>query len=371
MGGNLSSLQESTSLRFLNLRKTKIFGDISSLQALSQLLEVYLEDTKASGDLSGFQDLRQMRKLYLSYTFIQGDLSSLRKLEWLQDLTLTQTMVKGQLSATKLWAKNILFLHLDQTFISGDLSSLRGFGDLEQLHLSYTNLTGSLLSLKASQNSLRELYLAGTQVTGDLGDPLIFRKLEEVDLSGTQIFGRFGSAWRGKLPQLRVLKLNNCKQLPFLPLGEDLLDLRSHFYSDQSQVILPKLIILELSGSPLNGDLSDLLIPVSSCASLASIRANHCGLTGSLSKIWLKNVQLDAHDWAEWLPPLALSLQTLDLADNSLSFVETIPENLQSLLLAGNLQPLGFRSGFLRDAIMANTFIDLQKVRLTNSKDHG
>ena len=67
--------------------------------------------------------------------------------------------------------------------------------------------------------SRKELDLAGTNVSGDISALFQWKQLEEVDLSGTQMSGRLGRAWRGQAPQLRILKLTNCKQLAFIPTG--------------------------------------------------------------------------------------------------------------------------------------------------------
>lgn len=102
------------------------------------------------------------------------------------------------------------------------------------------------------------------------------------------------------------------------------------------------------------------------CLALASIRAAGCGLTGRLPSLLFQDVWLDHDNWSIWHPALAASLQTLDLASNQLSGVDQIPQNIQSLILAGNPE-VDLRHGVLRSAIVAGTFLDLQHVRLTNS----
>lgn len=65
----------------------------------------------------------------------------------------------------------------------------------------------------------KEIDLAGTNVSGDISALFQWKQLEEVDLSGTQMSGRLGRAWRGQVPELRILKLTNCKRLAFIPTG--------------------------------------------------------------------------------------------------------------------------------------------------------
>ena len=67
----------------------------------------------------------------------------------------------------------------------------------------------------------KEIDLAGTNVSGDISALFQWKQLEEVDLSGTQMSGRLGRAWRGQVPELRILKLTNCKRLAFIPTGRE------------------------------------------------------------------------------------------------------------------------------------------------------
>ena len=170
-----------------------------------------------------------------------------------------------------------------------------------------------------------------------------------------------------KYEEITSVQFGEVDTLDFWP-GEGLLDLKHQFFSNRfpENLLLPKLIILELSGSPLNGNLMDLLGPLGMCLALASIRAAGCGLTGRLPSLLFQDVWLDHDHWSIWHPALAASLQTLDLASNQLSGVDQIPQNIQSLILAGNPE-VDLRHGVLRSAIVAGTFLDLQHVRLTNS----
>eukprot|EP00435_Cladocopium_sp_Y103_P011360 s1459_g2.t5 len=297
VAGNLSSLQRSTKLQFLNLKKTKITGDMSSLQPLTQLLELFLDETNVTGDLLSLQKATQIRKLSLGSTSITGDLSSLRKLEWLQDLVLTDMKVTGDLADLQHLRKTLFIFHAENTLVTGDLSKLI-LTQLVRLKLPNTKVTGNLRTALKSKE-LKEIDLAGSNVSGDISALFQWQQLEEVDLSGTQVSGRLGRAWRGQVPQLRILKLTNCKRLAFIPTGEGLLDLRHHFFSNRfpEKLVLPKLIILELSGSPLNGDLMDLMGPLGMCSALASIRAADCGLTGRLPSLWSQDVQMDHFEW--------------------------------------------------------------------------
>ena len=100
-----------------------------------------------------------------------------------------------------------------------------------------------------------------------------------------------------------------------------------------------------------------------------SLKASGCGLTSTLPKMLMENVWVDGTFWVVWPdPPLGNSLQALDASWNHIEHVDGLPAKAQTVNLAGN-PLLSFRSGVLKDAVISDSFMDLQDVELRDTSE--
>ncbi|CAE7482282.1 RCH1, partial [Symbiodinium necroappetens] len=383
--GGLQALAEMSELKQLSLQGTKVAGDLQPLFKLTKLKALLLKNTGVTGGLQPLGDMSELRKLWLHGTRVAGDLQQLSKLTKLKQLLLKNTGVTGGLQALgnmselrKLW--------LDGTKVAGDLQPLFKLTKLEELLLENTGVTGGLQAL-AGMTELRQLWLEGTKVAGDLqtlsqltklkqlslkntvvdgdfGELLHLRNLMQADLGGTRVSGRLTPAWRGQLRQLHTLRLKG-SQVNFLPVGRDLKDLRATFVTRQ---LLPALVNLDVSQCPLDGEVQDLLEPLSFAEHLASIRASGANLSGHLQKSCLREVSVDGTVYDQYgRIPLQSSLQGLELADNKIHRIEGIPANVY-VSLANNSETYVNMSS-LREALDRNVQVDLTASKISNTDD--
>eukprot|EP00438_Fugacium_kawagutii_P028121 Skav229520 [mRNA] locus=scaffold887:77290:86147:+ [translate_table: standard] len=381
VAGDLSSLQNLTQLKSLVLANTRVTGGLSSLQSLTQLQKISLADTRITGDLASLQNLNRLGSLSLSNAHVAGDLRRLRGLTRLSLLNLGNTHITGHLASLE-GLRRVELLYLQNTNVAGDLASLQNFWRLLKLHLTNTQVTGSLGSLECSTFTLLgELHLSNTHVTGNLSslqnlkrmfklqltntsvagdvtDLLRWKFVKEIDLEKTHVSGRLSSKWQGRWSRLRSLKLSHSR-VEFLPKPDELVLLQRYFVKMTIGAMLPRLSVLELNGCPLDGDVQDLLVPLYGSQALGAIEAAGCGLSGALTlNLKLENVVVDGFMRPEWDLPLAQSLKVLNLADNDISDIEAVPEQMRVLVLAEN-SALHFASGVMQEALTAETVAGL------------
>ncbi|CAE7734286.1 RLK7, partial [Symbiodinium necroappetens] len=365
--GGLQALAEMTELRQLRLQGTKVSGDLQPLFKLTKLNGLWLEHTGVTGDLQPLGDMTELHQLRLHGTNVAGDLQPLIKLTKLMELLLENTGVTGGLQALsdlsdlrKLWlggtkvagdlqtiAKltRLNLLLLKNTGVTGGLQALGDMTEMRELWLQDTKVSGDLQPL-FKLTKLKELYLQNTVVDGDFGELLhltnlmqapvslslaphfAFFHMSEADLSGTRVSGRLTPAWRGQLLQLHTLRLKG-SQVNFLPVGRDLEDLRATFITEKTHQLLPALVTLDVSLCPLDGEVEDLLEPLSFAGHLASLRASGANLSGHLQKNCLREIFIDGNLFDDHCSiPLQSSLQGLELADNKIHRIEGIPANV-------------------------------------------
>ncbi|CAE7511603.1 TMK4, partial [Symbiodinium necroappetens] len=390
--GGLQALAEMTELWQLWLDGTKVAGDLQPLLKLTKLEQLYLSQTDVTGSLQVLAEMSELQELFLDGTKVAGDLQPLFKLTKLEQLLLKNTGVTGGLQALAEMTE-LRQLWLQGTKVSGDLQPLSKLTELEGLFLENTGVTGSLQALAEMSElqhlrldgtkvagdlqplfnlkKLKELQLENTVVQGDLGELLRLTNLtqapvalsafprpqirifhmSEADLSGTRVSGRLTPAWRGQLLQLHTLSLKDRaseqgpvhpvspsaarpdeaegSQVSFLPVGSDLEDLRATFVTKKTGQLLPALVNLDVSLCPLDGEVQNLLQPLSFAEHLASVRANGANLFGHLQTSCLRNVSVDGELYVEYCTtPLRSSLQGLELADNKIHRIEGIPANV-------------------------------------------
>ncbi|CAE7938239.1 GSO1, partial [Symbiodinium sp. KB8] len=396
--GGLQALGDMSELRKLWLDGTKVAGDLQPLFKLTKLKQLFLKNTGVTGGLQALGDMSELQTLWLHGTKVDGDLQPLFKLTKLEELLLENTGVTGGLQALSDMSE-LQQLLLDGTKVDGDLQPLFKLTKLEELLLTNTGVSGGLQAL-AEMTDLRKLRLDGTKVAGelqplfkltklkqlllqntvvqgDLGELLHLTNLEQADLSGTRMSGRLTPAWRGQLLQLHTLRLKG-SQVNFLPVGRDLEDLRATFFTNQTEQVLPAMVNLDaawlrfqsssVSVCPLDGEVQNLLQPLSFAGHLASLRASGANLSGHLQKSCLRHVSVDGQHYHNYCTiPLQSSLQGLELADNKIDRIEGIPANVYVSLANNSETYVNMKS--LREALDRHVQVDLTSTKISNTDD--
>jgi len=205
--------------------------------------------------------------------------------------------------------------------------------DLEKINLASCKASGDITLLR-NNTKLKHLDISGTRVSGDISTMLSWKEIASVDLSGTDVVGQLDGTWKGCCAELQNLKLAEVA-LKVVP---------PQLAPGEKQSWMPKLTNLDLTGSPVNLEVSSLLKSFQHCSYLGSVQAGRCGLKG----------RLDGRDGTP-------SLVALDLGWNHLTHVEAVPPRCKSLILTGTPH-ITFAPGILHGAIKDNVFLDLQNV---------
>lgn len=205
--------------------------------------------------------------------------------------------------------------------------------DLERLNLASSAASGDI-SMLSYNTKLKYVELSESKVSGHISTILRWQNIKLVDLSDTEVSGQPNSTWQACCKNLQDLNLARSK-VKFLPPVLE---------TGEAYDWMPKLTNLDLSGSPINGDVSALLKSFEHCASLGSIQAVACGLSG----------ELNGKDTTS-------ALVALNLRWNNLAHVESVPPRCKSLILAGNSR-MTFSQGALQEAMQNDVFVDLQNV---------
>ena len=280
-----------------------------------------------SGTLSeSFKELRDLDTLDLSDTKISGDLAVLANCTQMETLYLQNTLVTGNLAA--LAEAMIQFLDLSNSKVTGNPGSLNGA-------------------------KLSVAILSNTRIAGDVAVLGTWPRIREVDLSDTEVTGAFHV--NSVLKKLRVLKLARAK-IDFLEgfLQEDL----------WGECPFPAVTILEVSGLAMDASVSEFLDPFLHCEHLSSIGAAGCGLTGEIPK----TISVFGEEFPFSVTWLGRALVFLDLASNSIDRVDSIPNRLKTLVLAGNAN-MSFAEGVLQQAVRDGILLDVQNLTFTNQTD--
>lgn len=204
---------------------------------------------------------------------------------------------------------------------------------LEKLNLASSAASGDI-SMLSHNTKLKYVELSGSRVSGDISTILRWEDITLVDLSDTNVSGQPNSTWQACCKYLHDLNLarSNVNFLP--PVLEN----------GETYTWMPTLTNLDLTGSPINGDVSNLLKSFEHCTSLGSVQAGGSGLSG----------ELNGRD-------MTSALVALNLRWNNLSHVESVPPRCKSLILAGNSR-ISFSQKALQEAMQNDVFVDLQNV---------
>lgn len=410
--GDISALKALPALREVDVASTMVAGDISSLSP--KLTKAIFSWSNVSGDIQIFSQFQDLTTLALDHTFVHGDIKAFQQLGTLTTLNLASTLVFGKIKVFENALESLRKLDLSSTAITGDiqvigypmtvgkltdilLDNTGVFGDiavfnnlwkLERVSLSHTQVSGDVenfavdrtrtwttsnvkeLSLSfshvhgcidhlGSNHKLVKLDLASTAVTGEFRQLMRCRELQMVDLSNTSVNGSFNfiKAWAGvKLHKLETLKLSNTK----ITLGRNRTEFNpvsiiTAVREVALEGVFPALKLLDFRGSPLNGNLTDLLKLVGLCRHLHTIEASGCQLTGPFP------------DLESWKSPLWTSLGKVALQNNNITWVDAMPPNLIVLDLSNNPN-VGLTPEVLKQVIEQGVYVDLQNSTLLDEE---
>ncbi|CAK9066743.1 unnamed protein product [Durusdinium trenchii] len=365
VSGDLKAFSNTTLLSRLRLRKTQVHGSLSALRGLVSLKTLDLSDSQVHGDISVFGNQTNLKVLLLSSTEIKGDVDVFHQSPGLKSMDLSFTKVNGDIRVFRN-RRDLGDLRMASTRVWGDLGILvsASFDNrFKVIDLSDTDVEGNIAVLKDAL-ALRELYLRRTQVAGSIDGIIGWKEAAVVDLARTRVTGRLTRHWRGCCKNLRSLKLSGSKS-EFLPTGSDLIDLMEIYVNVKRAVLLPGLTTLEVSGCPLNGRIRDLVLPLAFCEHLGSIIAVDCGLHGEFPNLDpLGPTRLDGKLVIGFRSKLASSLEVLEISDNNLTYMESIPSSMRKLVVSSNKSPLRLAKGTLTSALKKGTSINLRGTSL-------
>ena len=274
---------------------------------------------------------------------LRGTLSqSFKELKGLSGLDLGDTKIFGDLAVLANCTK-MNHLDLRNTLVTGNLAALAE-ARIWSLDLSNSKVTGNLGALKGTE--LRWVHLSNTRIAGDVAVLGTWTWIKEVDLSDTEVTGTFHL--NSVLKALEILKLTGTRTKIDLMVD-----------SEYSECPFPKLTTLEASGLAMDTSVSEFLDPLLFCQRLNSIGAAGCGLTGVLF----------GEEYPFDRTFLGKALGFLDLASNRIDKVDSIPERLKTLVLAGNTNNMSFAEGVLQKAVQDGILLDVQNVTFTNQTD--
>ncbi|CAE7892400.1 unnamed protein product, partial [Symbiodinium necroappetens] len=340
VSGSLEPLANLTRLQRLWLHKTRMSGPLAPVQSLTELQELDLHDTTVSGDLVAVRHLRQLQHLYLSKTAISGDLAAARELTELRKLGLGGVKnIHGRLESLQ---RGLAALDLQETGVWGNLEVFLSMLDLHVLNLRQTAVSGTVADLGGG-GWLAHLDLSATAVGGELADIAGLTDLKTALLSGTRVSGLL-SDLQSCCTDLRELDLAESQVGGLRPLGEE-----------QPPRLLPALERLNVSGCPLNGTATELLVPLAGTP-LKSLAAARSGLRGELPN------QTDGGVVSR----LERSLEYLDLAGNQLSAIPHLGASITYLDLSSNAGAMKLGHGVLTQVVLNHTEVHMEGTRLQN-----
>ncbi|CAJ1350965.1 unnamed protein product, partial [Effrenium voratum] len=415
--GDVAHLRSLRQLRYVKLTDSRVYGNLQVFQGMEGLRELLLGLTRVRGHLQALAGCRNMTLLVLRrLQGVTGTMKSCENMTQLKILFLSGTQVEGELQAVG----ELRRLFLSETKVHGNLSALRatrGFSALETLDLAGTGVFGDLVALKNHFNLVRaylsdtlvsgdfavlhkgkqknvcrlqELTLKGTNVFGDLKDLPGYAQLVRLDLQGTSVTGRLSSALKGCCQKLGQLVLSDSR-VTLLPTPEELAVLRQAsnlelfsrraaagcragyrlpegYSTDRSATLLPALVTLEVSRSPLLGPVEHLLLPLAGSPNVARLVASGCGLFGTLPNLQaLDSVTVDDRMYARWVSFISKSLQLLDLSENQITRVEGVPAH--TLVSLASNGALSIHPGLLAKALEERVEVKLQGTALLNQSE--
>ncbi|CAE7375898.1 XIAO [Symbiodinium sp. CCMP2592] len=343
--GDIAALERMENLHQVSMSHTNVSGDISVLHSKEKLWYVGFESTSVFGDIQIFTSTSKMKFINLAYTTVSGDISVFAATPMLKTLRLSSARgdsfaIRGDIQVFQNRTPLLEDMRLAQTSVYGNLEHLH-LEQLQTLDIFSTAVKGDIGSLFVS-DMLSHIYLGSTDIGGNVDAILSWKAAEVIDLSDTNVDGKLTERWRGRCSLLRTMKLSRSK-ISWLPTGPDR-------WTTPDMALLPALKVLEISGCPLDGPAEDLVLPLAAC-SLASLIAVQSGLVGRVPSLRpMPPVKLNGNFNFDFTPPLALSLEILDLSNNNIEELQ-VPRSSHILKVRENQGRLKFGSNVLHDIV--------------------
>jgi Leucine-rich repeat (LRR) protein len=356
-----------THLKHLDLESTDLYGPLPL--ALGGMK--YLEDLRISSSISSFlnkcifitslRNLCSLETLCIRYTLcgeITEILESLPRCSpnRLQELNLESNNISGtlpnqmwpltSLESLDLYGNNIGgtlpnwmgqltslgYLDLSQNNISGMLpDSLRMLTGLEYLALTYNNITGPLPSFVGEFTGLSYLDLSYNRLTGQVPREIgMLRNLENLDLTSNNLDGTITEEHFASLKSLRWLDLsyNSLKieissewQPPFRLQQADFASCRMGPAFPSWLKLMVDINWLDISNTGINDRLPHWFCSTFSKARYLNISNNQIGggLPANMEHMSVERLLIGSNQLTGPIPPMPISLTTLDLSGNLLS----------------------------------------------------
>ena len=130
----------------------------------------------------------------------------------------------------------------------------------------------------------------------------------------------------------------------------------------------PCLQTLEVSKSPLNKRVEDLLLPLAATR-LISLAADGCGLTGKVPSLVGMKGTVDGVSYTSWRSFLADSLQLISLSENHIQSCDGLPPSCRDLRLASNTEVLELAPGLIREAVANDISLDLRSTSIRSHEE--
>ncbi|CAE7313929.1 PPP1R7, partial [Symbiodinium microadriaticum] len=349
LSGDLASFADLGQLKFLSLRDTNITGDLRSLQNLTSLGKLHLGNLAVGGSLENLAKMTKLSLLVIQDTQVSGNLWCLRHLSNMIHLFVQNSMVTGTLSAMK-GMRNLRYLQIQHTKVDGNLASLHNLSKMIMLTMSGTNVMPKLTKLDLSENS---------DIIGDISSLTGLDDLTEIRLGFTSVHGHLSTErWGYHLRHLTILDLTATRSEFLLGIDDssELNFLRRVLDDDKgARFILPSLRTLQVSGCPLNTDMSHFRTTLKFFPSLRTIVAANCGLHGAVSG---------------GFGPLEPAWMYLDLSDNRFDTID-VPELPMFFSIAHNRarnQGLILDENLISNALQKGSSLDFTGVDFVNSR---
>ncbi|CAL9204308.1 unnamed protein product [Musa hybrid cultivar] len=175
-----------TSLEFLYLGWTEIYGFFPDSVTKNSMEELDLSDTQLSGSFPDWLgNIKNLKSLDLSFNSLYGSVpASIGNLSLLQHLVLYSNDLNGTISEGIGQLKSLIYLDLSSNSAGiKDMFFERLPSSLEYLDLSYNSLHGSLPASLGNLSMLRYFYLGSNNLKGMLPEGIKWLKgLVDLDL---------------------------------------------------------------------------------------------------------------------------------------------------------------------------------------------
>lgn len=293
----------------VSLANNNLFGVLpaAALASVSELTFIDLSGNSGiSGSLEGIEGAVQLEGLWCTSCALEGPLSPLSGLTGLRSLRLEQNNLAdsslGAVSGLTLLEE----LRLNNNKLDGStLEPLSSLSSLSELQLSSCGLTGSVRFVGGLQ-SLHSLVLSGNRLTGTLQDLAQLQDITTLDIRSNELNGPIDAI--AELPIIHAVHLSNneftgnidvigqlqSQSVRRLSLADN--QLSGRLAPELVRGRFPELILLDISGNDLRGELVPFLDALQEhhdpAFPLKSLAMQDCELSGLLPKELPDEVEL-------------------------------------------------------------------------------